>query len=161
MLEDHDLISVRHDYISGCFLLYRNTDKMNTLFMQSRDYRRVFTAEQHYCFDETNFTHDAFSDGKEYREVPAEIESMMHVVKRLEADNYIKPFFDFLVIEGLQGKLRWEEGKLYYRNLYEVLFYHMIYFKRAAKPHKFPKKAPAAFSISKRRIYRMTPASEF
>src|ERR1700733_7487852 len=94
LLENYDLVSVRHDWLSGCFLLYKNDDKMNTLFLHSKDYKKVFTSEKHYCFDETNFAHDAFTAGKPYKEIASEIESMTHVVKRMEAENAIKPFFD-------------------------------------------------------------------
>jgi hypothetical protein len=153
LLENYDLISVRHDYISGCFLLYRNIPKLNTLFLQSKDYKKVFTDTTHYCFDETNFAHEAFGEGKEYFEIETEIESMMHVVKRLEAENYIKPFFDFFVIEGLQGNLKWENGSMFYKNRFEVLFYHLIYFKRQFFPTNRIKPIPETFFISKNKIY--------
>jgi len=134
ILNGHDLISVRHDWITGCFLLYKNIRKINNMFLQSKDYKKVFTSNVHYCFDETNFAHDAFTEGKAYTEVKTEIESMMHVVKKLEAAAYIKPYFEFFIIEGLPGKLKWQSGKLYYRSKFEVLFYHMIYFKKQYVP---------------------------
>ena len=67
----------------------------------NKDYKMVFTNTKHYCFDETNFKHDEFSGGKNYQEIPSEIESMMHVVRKLEAENYLKPYFDLHIIEGL------------------------------------------------------------
>ncbi len=42
MLRDFDIISPRPDWVPGCFLLFKNTEKVNTLFMQSKDYRKVF-----------------------------------------------------------------------------------------------------------------------
>jgi hypothetical protein len=152
LMENYDLISVRHDWLSGCFLLYRNTDKLNTLFLQSKDYKKVFSSDKHYCFDETNFAHDFFATGKTYNEIGTEIESMMHVVKRLEAENYIKPFFDFYIIEGVPGKLKWEKGKMFYRNKYEILLYHMIYFKKQYIP-KTNNYIPDSFTISPTKIY--------
>jgi hypothetical protein len=125
------------------------------LFMQSRDYKKVFTTEKHYCFDETNFAHDAFGEEKQYWEVNTEIESMTHVVKRLEAENYIKPFFDFIIIEGLPGRLKWEDGHLYYRNKFEVLFYHLIYFKTTFFPKSRPASVPRTFLISPTKIYHL------
>jgi hypothetical protein len=152
LLEHYDLISVRHDWLSGCFLLYKNIDKMNRLFLHSRDYKKVFSSARHYCFDETNFAHEAFTAGKLYSEVNTEIESMTHVVKRLEADNYIKPFFDFFIIEGRPGKLKWKNGKMFYRNKYEILFYHMIFFKKQYIPKAF-NYIPLSFTISPTKIY--------
>jgi hypothetical protein len=153
LLQNHDLISVRHDWLSGCFLLYKNTDKLNNLFLHSRDYKKVLTSDRHYCFDETNFAHDAFTDGKLWHEIGTEIESMTHVVKKLEADNYIKPFFDFFIIEGLPGRLKWENGRMFYRNKYEILFYHMIYFKKKYHPSNRCFNIPNSFTISPTRIH--------
>jgi len=155
LLEEYDLISVRPDWLTGCFLLYRNNEKINNLFRYSKDHQKVFESPRHYCFDETNFAHDAFSDGKSYLEIETEIESMMHVVKKMEAANYLKPYFDLHIIEGLPGKLKWQNGKMYYRNKYEVLFYHLIFFKKQFKPKKF-KKISKKFNISPTQIYRHT-----
>jgi hypothetical protein len=153
LLNDYELISVRHDWLSGCFLLYKNIHKLNTLFLHSKDYKMVFTSYHHYCFDETNFAHDAFTEGKEWHQVTTPIESMMHVVKRLEAENYIKPFFEFFIIEGLPGKLRWENGKMYYRNKYEILLYHLIYFKKQYIQSLKKDTIPDLFKISPSKIY--------
>lgn len=152
VLEAHDLVSVRHDWLTGCFLLYKNSPFVNNLFTYSPDHKKVFTTEKHYCFDETNFAHDAFTDGKTFEEIKTEIESMTHVVKKLEQQGRLNPFFDFLIIEGVPGKLRWENGKMYYRNKYEILFYHMIYFKRAYTPVKPFTRMPPAFSITPTKI---------
>lgn len=153
ILDDFDLISVRPDWLPGCFLLFKNIDKINTLFTHSKDYKKVFSSDKHYCFDETNFAHDDFTDGKTYLEVPTEIESMMHVVKRLEAENYIKPYFDLHIIEGIPGRLKWENGKLFYRGLYEVLLYHLIRLKGHYTPKKSFASIPDHFSISPNKIY--------
>jgi len=160
LLENYDLISVRHDYISGCFLLYRNIPKLNNLFLHSRDYKKVFTSDKHYCFDETNFAHDAFGEGKVYTEIDTEIESMMHVVKRLEAESYIKPFLDFYIIEGLPGKLKWENGMMFYNNKYEILFYHLIYFKKQYRPKTKNINIPSSFTISPTKIYHQTKSKK-
>lgn len=154
LLNEYDLISVRPDWLTGCFLLYRNTHKINTVYQFSKDYRKVFTDSKHYCFDETNFMHDEFSEGKSYEEIPSEIESMMHVVKKLEAQNYLKLYFDLHIIEGLPGKLKWEKGKMYYRGKYEILLYHMIYFKTQFKPTHTMATIADSFTISPTKIYR-------
>jgi hypothetical protein len=159
LLNEYDLISVRPDWLTGCFLLYRNTHKINTLFQQSKDYRKVFSNDKHFCFDETNFMHDEFSDGKSYEEISSEIESMMHVVKKLEARGYLKPYFDLHIIEGLPGKLKWQNGKMYYRGKYEILLYHMIFFKTRYKPSLYLAQIPNNFMISPTRIYRRGTSS--
>jgi hypothetical protein len=153
LLEDHDLISVRPDLLTGCFLLYKNTDMINALFKHSKDYQKVFASDKHYCFDETNFTHDAFSEGKHYKEIVSEIESTMHLVKKMEAENYLKPYFDLHIIEGLPGRLKWKDGKMFYRDKYEILLYHMIYFKNRYKPKTELISVPNSFTISPTKIY--------
>lgn len=153
LLQGFDIISPRHDWIPGCFLLFKNTEKMNTLFMQSRDYRKVFTNKQHFCFDETNFSHDQFTEGYKYSEISTEIESMMHVIKRLEEKKEIKVHFDQHIVEGRPGKLKWHEGILTYRNQFEVLLYHLIKLKEVYKPKTVPEKIPSTFYISPTRIY--------
>jgi hypothetical protein len=154
LLNKYDLISVRHDWLSGCFLLFKNTDKLNTLFLHSNDYKMVFTSYHHYCFDETNFAHDAFTEGKAWYQVHTPIESMTHVVKKLEAENYIKPYFKLFVVDGLPGKLKWENGKLYYRSKYEIMLYHLAYLKQRYTPPLNDDSISDSFKISTTKIYR-------
>jgi len=153
MLKNYDIISPRPDWVPGCFLLFKNTEKMNTLFMQSKDYQTVFTSSKHFCFDETNFSHDLFTEGYKYSEIRTEIESMMHVIKRLEEIHEIKPYFDLHIVEGKPGKLRWNKGILTYRNQFEALLYHLIKLKEVYHPKTILKKIPETFSISPTRIY--------
>jgi hypothetical protein len=62
-------------------------------------------------------------------DVDCEIESMEHVIrKEMELFN-INVFFDFLVIDGLSGKLKWDNGVLGYDNKFEILLYHLIQYK--------------------------------
>jgi len=152
ILDEYDVISVRPDWITGCFLLYKNEERINNLFTLSRDYEKVFTSPVHYCFDETNFAHDAFSEGTSYLDIYTEIESMMHVVSRLEAENRLKVYYDLHIIEGLPGKLKWDKGKMFYRDKYEIMFYHMIYFKKCYTP-KSVGAMPQSFKLSPTRIY--------
>lgn len=153
LLEAFDIISPRPDWVPGCFLLFKNTQKMNTLFMQSKDYRKVFTSGQHFCFDETNFSHDLFTEGHHYSEISTEIESMMHVIKRLEEKGVIKVHFDQHIVEGRPGKLKWHEGVLTYRNKFEVLLYHLIKLKDVYRPKTVSKNISDTFHISPTRIY--------
>jgi len=152
VLNNHDLISVRHDVLTGYFTLFRNNPKMNELFKKSKDYKKVFTSSEHYCFDETNFKFESFKKGLPPEQIESEIESMTHVVKKLDSTNYIRAYFDFHVIEGYPGKLRWQKGKLTYKNEYEVMLYHMVRFKRICEPSRV-NHVPDTFQISPTRIY--------
>jgi hypothetical protein len=155
VLGNYELINIRHDFLAGYFLLFKNNKKMNTLFMQSKDYKKVLSSEDHYCFDETNFQYNDFTDILEYPKKKHEVESMMHLVRRLESNNELKTYFDLHSIEGLPGKLKWKKGKLYYRNQYEILLYHMIYLKKVFQPKRIPNPLPETFTISPTRIYHL------
>ena len=152
LLNQYEIISCRADWLTGCFLLYKNTRKLNTLFTRSRDYKMVLSAETHYCFDETNFAHKEFSEGKTYREAKTEIESMMHVVQKMTEEKKLKVSFDHYIIEGCPGKLAWDNGKMFYRNKYEILLYHLIFFKKRYHPERV-RAIPGKFKISPSRIY--------
>lgn len=152
VLESHDLICVRHDFLTGYFTLFRNCKKMNELFTHSKDYEKVFTSPNHYCFDETNFAFTPFTEGLSAVEIPSEIESMTHVVKKLHKKKYINAYFDFHVIEGNPGNLKWQDGILTYKDKFEVMLYHLIKFKTVCEPAQM-EEIPDTFYISPTRIY--------
>lgn len=151
ILSENDFISVRRDYITGYFVLFRNTKKMNLLFTESKDYKIVFANNQNYCFDECNHLHQFIVFNRNnILEINADIESMEHVVKKNVVEGKIKAHFDFLVVEGNPGNLKWENGKLFYKEKYEMLLYHLIVFKNL-KNKSIPKWKimPSSFHISK------------
>lgn len=149
----YDFISVRHDFNSGFFSLFRNTEKMNTLFMNSKDYIKVFTDSKHYCFDECNNVHQRLTNGESILDIETEIESYFHVLKKEEKEGNIKAFYDFICIEGTTGRIKYDKGKLIYKNKYEAILYHMIAFKKTCKMTRPTKSIPDSFNISPTRIY--------
>ena len=153
LMSNYDVISVRHDFLPGAFSLFKNNMKISELFKKSKDYIKVFTDPKHYCFDETNFTYEAFAEGIPVEEINSEIESMTHLVKKLHNQKVINAYFDFHVIEGLPGKIRWHNGILTYKNSMEAILYHLIKFKKIYTPKKKILKIPISFKISSTRIY--------
>jgi hypothetical protein len=130
LLENHDVISTRNDYLSGWFLLFKNTTEINSLFMKSKDYKKVFTSDTHYCFDECNFKHLQLDDESvSILDIPCEIESMEHVIRREQQGGTINAFFDLLMVDGLCGKIQWNNGILSYNKEFEILLYHLIRYK--------------------------------
>ncbi|GGB11565.1 DUF6625 family protein [Puia dinghuensis] len=153
-LDQYDFISLRHDYTTGCFALYRNTPRMKRLFMKSKDYETVFSSEKHYCFDECNFVWDELThSGKTIFEVETEIESFTHIVKAAERDKEIRAHFDFILLEGLIGRIRFHQGKLIYKKVFEGILYHLYWLKRVYNPKTAPKSIPDTYLISPTRIY--------
>ncbi len=152
-LDRYDYISLRHDYTTGCFALYRNIPSVNFLFAKSRDYKRVFTEPRHFCFDECNFVWDELTAGKSIFDLTTEIESFTHVVKKSAMQREIRAHFDFLLLEGLIGKINFATGTIFYKNFIEGVLYHLYWLKKIYSPAKAPKHIPDKFRISATRIY--------
>ena len=153
LLDAHHVISVRNDYPTGSFMLFRNIEDVNNLFKKSKDYRKVFQSEQHFCFDECNFKHNFLQHDGNIFDIECEVESMHHVIKKEEAKGNIKAYFDFLVIEGLPGQLKWDKGLLSFKNEFEVLLYHLILYKANSYSRKISwKTIPDMFYIDKYNI---------
>ncbi len=154
VLIDYDVISSRHDYITGSFCLFRNNEYINTLFMKSRDYRKVFSTANHYCFDECNFVFKQLSLGQSIFEVDCEIESMTHIVKKAETNGELKALFEFMVVEGTPGKISWNNGHIYYKNTFEAMLYHLVRFKRECTKSTILNPIPDVFYFSATKIYK-------
>jgi len=153
ILENYDYLSVRHDYTTGCFGLYRNIDLMNNYFQKSKDYKKVFSESKHYCFDECSFAWDYLVDGSSIFDVETEIESFTHLMKLAELEKTVRTYFDFILMEGFEGHLKFEKGKIIYRNKYEAVMYHLFWLKKKFNPPAWPKKIPNTYYISSTRIY--------
>lgn len=139
LLENYDVISSRHDYVTGSFALYKNTPEVNTLFMKSKDFQYVFTSPNHFCFDECAFLFQELQNGGSVFDFPEAIQSMTYVVMDEVRKGSIRAHFDFIIIEGTPGKIVWENGKIIYRNEFEAMYYHLIKFKERGK---YPKALP-------------------
>ena len=154
VLNKYDVISARHDYLTGSFALYKNGLLNNVLFKESKDYRKVYTNTQNFCFDETNFAFKPFEAGFHYSKIITEVESMTHVVKRLDEEKIIKAYFEFQILEGLAGNMLWENGRLIYRNQVEIMFYHLISLKCIySEELDINKMLPERYRIGKKKIY--------
>lgn len=153
LLDEYDMICFRHDYITSWFTLYRNCSEVNRLYMQSKDYLKVFTTEKYYNFDETNFQFHPFSDGIPYEQIESEVESMTHVVKKLQEKNKLKAYFEMHALEGRPGRMKWENGQLIFKDQYDVILYHLIRLKNYFEPSSIPDTVPDTFYIGKESIY--------
>lgn len=133
LCEKNDIICVRPEYVTGFFSLFRNNHQINTLYKESKDYDDVFTRSKHFCFDECNFLHEQLSLGAELFELPAEVESITHVITRMMAEGKIRAYFDLFVVENTPGEILKLDGKMIYKRHYEILLYHLICFKSHPK----------------------------
>ena len=153
ILKENDFISVRHDYTTGCFTLCRNNNLMNHFFKRSKDYEKVCVTQAYLGYDELNFRHCELSEGKELDEIETEIECFTHLIKRAKQSGEIQAYFDFILIEGLPGKIKFDNGKLIYSNKYEAALYHLYWFKQVFGPKISMDKIPSIFYISPTKIY--------
>jgi hypothetical protein len=126
VLRENDVISIRPEYISGFFALYRNTEKINNLFRSSKDHEKLFSVPQYMGFDECGLLCDQLMEGSPLDELDCPIESMTHVVMKQDD---IKSYFDLHAVESIPGNLKWIDGELYYMDSYEILLYHLVSFK--------------------------------
>lgn len=157
LLASSDFISVRHDYVTGCFTLCRNNSFMNSFFKRSRDCKKVMTSPVYYGFDEMNFKHCELTEGRKLEEIETEIESFTHIIKHASQNNEINAHFDFIMIEGLPGKIGFNKGKLVYNNKYEAVLYHLYWLKKIYTPKKNLSPVPDRYFISSKRIYFKKP----
>lgn len=84
LLDAHDVIAARPWYLTGFFFLFRNNERVNCLFQESRDYRRVYQQEEHFSFIECNFAWQELRTGRSIEDIDTEIESMTEVIRREE-----------------------------------------------------------------------------
>lgn len=156
LLDNHDVVSSRHDFITGTFCLYRNAEITNTLFMQSRDYKVVFSRPEHFCFDECNFLFYELQSGDSIFDFPDRIQSMTYVVKKAEEEGKIRPFFDFIIVEGLSlnGEIKWDNGKVIYKNEFEGMYYNLIRMKNLCKDHVTIDPIPHVFYFTENDIVK-------
>jgi len=154
LLEEYDIISARHDYLTGCFALFRNQPFFRELFKQSKDYRKVFTEPRNYFFDEAGSALMAFEKGLHFSKAYSNVDSMTHIVKRLQEENKLKAYFEFQILEGFAGNMLWKKGTLVYRKQFEAMLYHLVRFKhKYSEPCNLYRKIPDEFRIGKKKIY--------
>ena len=92
---------------------------------------RVFSTGDTYAFDECNgLNYFLTKKGIPIEDMPFEIESMTHIVRKKENLKEIKAYFNFCLLEPIIGKIRWEKGVLTYNNKIETIAYHLYYFKK-------------------------------
>lgn len=154
MLNSYDYLSMRHDYTTGCFSLYRNSEKMNTFFMKSKDYKSVFSDYESCCFDEcSELGYKPLGEGKSIFEFKTDIVSFTHIIKAAVITNEIKAHFDFILFEGNPGKIVFDNGKVIYNKKMEAIMYHLINFKKRRTSFNIPKNIPNKYHISPTKIY--------
>ncbi|MBF4472439.1 DUF6625 family protein [Flavobacterium sp. HJJ] len=129
LLDNNEIICIRHDFITACCMLFKNNTKINLLFKKSADYKMIFTSKKNYCFDEANFEQASIIDKYDIFSIDCEIVSMQHVILSEEKVGNLKCHFDFIMCEGTPGRLKWDKGIFSYDDKFEIILYHLLNYK--------------------------------
>lgn len=152
ILTTNDVVSCRHDYTTGTFCLFRNNAKNNRLFMESKDYKEIFSSSEHFCFDECCFLFGPLQNGASIFDFPEAKQSMTYVVKKAEKEGRLKAYFDFIIIEGTPGKITFDNGKIIYKDMYEAMYYHLIKLKVDCKKPNILNPIPNIYHFTTKNI---------
>jgi len=148
LLNQYDFISVKPSYPSGFYALFRNTEKLNTLFYKSKDYKRIFQAKENFLFEECGRYYEDVMNNINILETDCEYETFHHLLEKNK--HTVNSQFEFFSIEGTPGNIKYNDGTLTYQNEYEVMMYHLSdYKKNIFAKKKTWKTIPSTFYIDK------------
>jgi hypothetical protein len=151
ILEQHDIINPRKENMAGTFCLYKNNKQMQTLFMKSRDYKKVFLEAKYLSFDECSFLDAEMRNGLSILDFPDRIQSMTYVVKKEEKDGNLRAYFENFFTQTISGTVLWEDGKITH-NETEFMFYDLLIFKKICAKTQVLFPMPDAFCFEKKEI---------
>lgn len=90
ILKQNDIISLRKEWISGPFSLYRNSEYINGLYLLSRDWQRIASRPDYFRFDETGvlkgsraMPYPLIAAGRSILDLELEAESITALIERL------------------------------------------------------------------------------
>jgi hypothetical protein len=139
ILSEYEVISARNEYMVGSFSAFRNNEKINTLFLQSADLKKVFSDQNAYFFDEAGYEcWNVILYPDRIKTYPSNIDTITHIVNRNANKGTIKALFKTMVKERLElsllnknpWTLHWDKGKLTsFETNEECLYFHLIGYK--------------------------------
>ncbi|GIU70319.1 MAG: hypothetical protein KatS3mg002_1555 [Candidatus Woesearchaeota archaeon] len=144
LLKQFDIISAKKFWLSGSIALFRNCHSVNTLFMKSKDWKKVFQSGKHFAFDECGrlkakkgqLIYTELLKGKSIFDLNTDIEAFTHIIKNTTKVGNLKVFFDELICEKIYPNmiLSYDEGELSIHNVgkstysreQKFLTYHLV-----------------------------------
>lgn len=115
LLTNYQVISARIEYPAGFFTLYSNNTYINSLCLQSKDFKHIMQSKRHYCFDECNFMfNELFNLDEHILNLDTEMDNMAAIVAREELEGRLRYYHETIVEEfqDKQNKLTWKDGTL-------------------------------------------------
>ena len=96
-----DVLSGHARWIFGPMTLYRNTDLVNRLFLESRDWRRVAQDPQHLAFDESSFRWNEMRRASVF-DIDFPYENMTLIVQRAAQEGRIRAHFETIEVDQIE-----------------------------------------------------------
>jgi len=156
LLRHHDVISVRREWISGPFSLYRNVSEVNQLFREEPAHRSIMQSETYGNFDESGHQWGLYLQTRNLLREPNLEPSMTRVVLKAAEQGRIRAHFKTMVKEQLQAgdSIRVDANHVFGGQT-EYLFYHLIFDKRR-RMFQFPDwdEVPERYLIRATGLYR-------
>lgn len=133
LLNKYDTISVRKEFTTGFFSLYRNTEHINMLFKESADYHYVFSSKKNFCFDECSTHHKLLISGKQIPQITFNIDAITFVIARNHHNGNLNAYFNMNAIEYNFESLIWYNGKIIVNGRFEAILFHFMSIKANEK----------------------------
>nr|WP_263792010.1 DUF6625 family protein [Salinibacter sp.] len=149
VLNQHDVIAARPWYLTGFFFLFRNCERTNQLYEQSRDHERVYQNDDHFSFIECNFAWQQLRNGTSIFDADTDIESMTEVIRR-EEQNGLQVHFSEMARESVDWRpLLWNRDRLTEGGREWLLFHFVFHKDHWAFSLPNWKRVPDSYYISK------------
>ncbi len=143
ILNEHDIIWVQRQFLTGCFNLYKNTARVNALFTKIPIYKIAYTLPQSTVFDEKIMT------------AYLTITNNIRVFKKRRTYACLKELDEY------PFGWYWKNGKLYNRKKKEFICMHLAKWKDTMHGIDFNMDHhPEFLSITRRGIWMSIPLKE-
>lgn len=170
-LSKYDIISVRKEFLSGFFTIYRNEKLFTEIYKRGRDNKRIFLdTQKNYVLEECGYgLHWQLFAGKSLDMLPPYIDSMTHILKRskdvrthFETLNSEQKNYEFILVRYLlwrkkNWRIDYDNGILFdHSKNKEIIFFHSVIYKHSPSFYipiwdKFPSK----FKITDKGIFNL------
>ncbi len=108
--KSYEMISVRRFWTTGSLNIYKNCQKINELFLQNPDLRRILTTSVGFCADEAGGFWYELSQGVPLNSLNSQVQTLTHLVQSAG----IRWLHEDIICEQLQRNevLRISKGKI-------------------------------------------------